>query len=153
MDIEAARAALNAIVERHQILRTQYVYTEDGPRQRVRENVQVPFAIHDLTTLDDRAQGARINGVLEKEARTSFDLELDVMLRATFMLTHLEPEGKGILSLMFITIASDGWSMEILRKEFMTLYSAYSNGLTSPIVTFVNSVSRLCPVATGTTTG
>lgn len=133
IDIDAAKAALNTIVARHEVLRTHYVQTDEGPRQRVQQNVEVPFALYDLCGLDTDTQTTRINEILELEANTSFDLELDVMIRAGFVLTQRSPQAKGILIFNVHHIASDGWSMEVLRKEFLTLYQTYSKGLTNPL--------------------
>ncbi|WP_394205001.1 amino acid adenylation domain-containing protein [Shewanella waksmanii] len=133
LDIDAAKSALNTIVARHEILRTNYVQTKDGPRQCVQHKVEVPFALHNLCELDTDTKAIRINEIIELEANTSFDLELDVMMKAGFILTQNTPSKEGILIFNVHHIASDGWSMEVLRKEFLTLYQAYSKGLTNPL--------------------
>ena len=130
LDASALRAALREVVHRHEILRTAF-NEEDG------EPVQVPVsrARFECPTIDvgalpaadaDRALAA----ALAAEARRPFDLAAPPLVRAA--LIRLDAE-RNILLLTMHHIVSDGWSVGVLIREAVTLYSAFARGLPSPL--------------------
>ena len=73
------------------------------------------------------------------------DLSKDIMVRASFIhlfdghtsdIKHTESniqKPSGYLLFNMHHIASDGWSIEVLTKEFFSLYSAYMEGKPNPL--------------------
>ena len=121
--VEALRQALDAMVHRHEILRTTFAVSDGVPVQVVRESRRVELRIIDLA---GRVASERdVDSALHEEVRRPFDLSSDLMLRAT--LVRLEPQ-KHILLLVMHHIASDGWSLGVLFRELGTLYAAYRCG-------------------------
>ncbi|ESP93916.1 non-ribosomal peptide synthetase [Pseudoalteromonas luteoviolacea] len=120
------------IVDRHEVLRTNFVNTDGEVTQHIKRSENAPFAIKviDLTTTDGTDQTAQIQQLVEQEVRTPFDLAHDLMLRAKYIKTS---EGEGVLTVNMHHIASDGWSLEIFTNEFITLYNAFHSGQANPL--------------------
>ena len=127
---EVAERALRAIIERHEPLRTVFEAGEDGPLQRVRRSFDFHLGRIDLCGLTEEWQERAVQEVLSAEAAKPFDLGSDLMLRAAYIRLG---EEKGVLLFDMHHIASDGWSMNILVKEFCELYEAFLENRPNPL--------------------
>lgn len=127
---EALQKTLDAIIARHEALRTIFVATDGIPQQVIRAPQPVSLQVIDLRTWPMATREAEAHRLLQQEAHRPFDLTQDLMLRATLL--HLE-EKEYILLLVMHHIASDGWSMSILFREFSILYAAFASGQPSPL--------------------
>jgi len=125
LDAEALRGALETLVNRHEVLRTTFAMPDDEPVQVVGEAVIFDLPVVDLTPLDSEAQALEISRFERQEAGRAFDLKNDLMLRA-FLLRLSENEH--VLLIVMHHIASDGWSLGVLRRELGKLYRAYCRG-------------------------
>jgi len=123
LSLHALRKALDALVARHESLRTVFQNLEGVPMQVVTPPRTVPCEVIDLRgfTPDPDELGRR----LEEEARRPFDLSRDLMLRATLLEVD---EDEYRLLLVIHHIATDGWSMGVLLRELGALYEAFRNG-------------------------
>lgn len=130
LDVEVLQKTLAAIVARHEALRTTFAVTEGSPVQIIVESRSVELAIIDLSTCPEMACEGELQRLLIAEARRSFNLSHDVMLRATVL--QLDQQ-ENVLLLVMHHIASDGWSIGILFREFVTLYAAFCLGQPSPL--------------------
>ncbi|HEX9984875.1 MAG TPA: amino acid adenylation domain-containing protein [Thermoanaerobaculia bacterium] len=128
LDVAALQRAVDTIVERHEILRTVY-RANDGEAVQVISPVR-PLAIRnvDLTAAVDRE--AQVQNHAREEAEAGFDLAADLMLRVALLKLT---EEEHVLLFTMHHIASDGWSMGILVREFVTLYGACSEGTANPL--------------------
>jgi amino acid adenylation domain-containing protein len=126
----ALQQALDTIVERHEVLRTTFVAVEGAPRQVVHAAGGVNIGFEDLSSLGTSEQEARVRRLAQEEGSRRFDLERDPMLRVT--LVGLSEEEHVALFTQH-HIASDGWSVAILVREFSALYRAYSQEQKSPL--------------------
>jgi amino acid adenylation domain-containing protein len=124
----ALTAALNRIIERHEILHTHFVMV-DGQSQQVIES-QHHFVIskQDMqnATLTDYQE------VCQQEANQSFDLTKGPLIRAKLIKVASDEH---VLLLTMHHIISDGWSIGVLIKEFSALYSAFCHGFDDPLPT------------------
>ncbi len=123
LDVDALRRALDAVVARHEALRTTFVAEGEVPAQ-----VFVAGRPVDLRTLDLRGRpdaGAEAQRLLSEEARRPFDLSADLMLRALLLRTGQQDR---ILLLTLHHIAADGWSLGVLFEEVSALYRAFAAG-------------------------
>jgi amino acid adenylation domain-containing protein len=123
LDVDALRAALQAIVERHEILRTRFVATADGLRQIVDAPSGVPVELVDLrdparASADVDADADRL---IDARIRVPFDLAADAQLKATVVRT-----GDAAWKLLLLShhIVSDEASRDILFRELALLYDA-----------------------------
>ena len=130
LNVEALQKALDTIVVRHEALRTTFISMDGIPAQVIAQNRNVTLSRVDLSAWPDADRKAEVQRRLKEEARCPFDLSSDTMLRATLLRLDAEEH---VLLLVMHHIASDGWSMGILSREFSDLYRAYSTGEPSPL--------------------
>ena len=120
LDVDALRGALNDVVERNEILRTEVVRGEDDKYQRVLpaspvDVVEVGLPADDPRHRDERAD-AFINEVEAYELRAA-------QLPHVRAVVGRFDERDGVLVLLTHHTASDGWSMQVLIKEFAAFYA------------------------------
>ncbi|MFK3874020.1 non-ribosomal peptide synthetase, partial [Pseudoalteromonas rhizosphaerae] len=118
-DCAKAAHALQALMSRHEILRTVYSESPDGPVQTVQAQMPVPFTVIDIDANGTLTADAAIADIIHYQ----FDLSQDAPLRVGYISQGIE---QGILAFNMHHIASDGWSMGILVKEFIALYTSGS---------------------------
>ncbi len=123
LDVAASGRALQAIVDRHQALRTSFQFEDDHLLQRVAGAVPVSCPLEDLSRLDRQAQRSQLveSGLALAEA--PYDLSHDPLFR--FRLVRLG-EAKHVLLAAFHHLAIDGTSWPILVDEYL----AHSAGRT-----------------------
>ena len=113
--------SLQKLVDRHDILRTSFVYEEmDKPLQIVLREKKMPFHFEDIRTIGTAEEKEAYITQFKKEDRAKyFDLSKDCLMRASiFRLNDLEYEF--IWSCHHIII--DGWCLKTLEYEFFTFY-------------------------------
>lgn len=130
---DAATRALNEIVRRHEILRTRYKESDNGPMQIVQQQFQLSIEKHDLTSLAEAVKQDVLIELLKEDINKPFDLERDLMLRASYIELENGEQNKGVLLFNTHHIAFDGWSMEVLHKEFFVLYHAFISRQSNPL--------------------
>jgi amino acid adenylation domain-containing protein len=119
LDIDALRQALDAVVARHESLRTTFRLIDGIPHQLINPGCGVVLRVVDLTALPD-AQ-SRAERILAEQSREPFDLASDPLLHVA--LIHVGDE-EHILALTLHHIITDGWSMSVLMRELGSVYSA-----------------------------
>jgi len=122
LDIRALARALQALIERHEILRTRFVQVDDNPRQRV--DAWQPARLECIHWETEAEAGAELDDWLRDMAETPFDLSRDSLMRCALLCW---PD-RQVLALNLHHIISDLWSMEILLRDLFTLYQAYRDG-------------------------
>ncbi len=131
LDVAALAAALAALVERHEVLRTRFVEIEGEPVQLPSPAPPSILRLIDLSGLPEedlrRDEAGRLGTV---EAMRPFDLGRPPLLRAV-LLRLGEVEHRLLLTVHHI--ASDGWSQGILDRELSALYAAFRVGEPSPL--------------------
>jgi amino acid adenylation domain-containing protein/non-ribosomal peptide synthase protein (TIGR01720 family) len=119
LDRAALRDALDALVERHESLRTAFDTVDGHGVQIVAPNGDLPLRMVGLSTPESLEQ------VLLEELRTSFDLRSGPLSRA--LLVRLDDEDH-VLLLCQHHIVTDGWSVDILVEELTRSYDAARRG-------------------------
>ncbi len=124
LDVTALRGALDVLTRRHEILRTRYLATPDGPRQIVDPAGRVPVELIEPAagTLGAAGDEERIEAArreLALRAGRGFDLTAQHPLRAA--LARLDADDH-ILSLTLHHIACDGWSLGLIAAELDAVY-------------------------------
>ncbi len=121
---------MNALVQRHETLRTTFSVIDGEPRQIVHAALPVAVESVDLRHLARAAQDLRSIEIVSREADWSFDLECGPLVRCALVqrgpLDH-------ILVLTLHHIICDGWSLGILGREMRELYQAFSGGRPDPL--------------------
>jgi len=124
-DLDRANAAFSQIISRHQILRTVYLAGADGPQQQVQPEQPFRIRLLDLSAFAPAAQQDALQQQVRADTELPFDLTADLMIRVSYLQTG---PAHGYLLLNMHHIASDGWSMQLLAQEFITLYSMLATG-------------------------
>lgn len=121
LDADALERSLVEIARRHAPLRTN-LFVEHGQLVPVvREDHAFRMDRVELAELESGERAARASQVEQQAFAQPFDLERDLMLRAT--LVCLAPR-EHILALTLHHIASDAWSDRVLLRELDALYRA-----------------------------
>ena len=127
LDTEALKLASQAVVARHEILRTTFAKNEhhagtDGqPRQLVAEAIAIDLATIDLSLTPQAEREDKARTVARAAARKPFDLALGPLLRLG--LVKLD-ESDHILLLHTHRIVADELSLDIFFRELWACYRA-----------------------------
>jgi hypothetical protein len=130
LDVEALEAALNALVERHEVLRTRFGVEEGDPVQVIAPALKVPLPVDDLSSVPQKDREAELQQRVQSETGAPFDLAQGPLLRARLLKLG---EQTHVLALTLHHIISDGWSMGVLMRELSALYTASCQGESSPL--------------------
>ncbi|MCA1568067.1 MAG: amino acid adenylation domain-containing protein [Acidobacteria bacterium] len=125
LDARVLEHCFDALVRRHETLRTTFKMVGGEPRQFINDPARFTLEVLDLTRLPVVTREAEALRLAEEEAARLFDLTRDPMLRARLLRLG---EEEHLLLMSMHHIASDGWSRGILAGELMKLYEAYSEG-------------------------
>ncbi|MCY1015549.1 non-ribosomal peptide synthase/polyketide synthase [Pyxidicoccus sp. MSG2] len=124
LDAVALRKGLDALVQRHEVLRTTYADVGGQPVQVVAPAREGHWPTVDLSDVSEREDTAR--RLARDEAERPFDLEHEHPLRATLLRLGTQDH---VLLLSLHHIACDEWSLGVLVRELGTLYRAFSSGV------------------------
>ncbi|GHH04426.1 non-ribosomal peptide synthetase/type I polyketide synthase [Comamonas sp. JC664] len=130
VDESLLEASLNALVRRHEVLRTTFALDDGTAHQVIAESM--PLSLARLEARGDSLE-ARETDALRlalAEARKPFDLVRGPVMRA--VLIHVG-EAVSVLHLTLHHIASDGWSGGVLFRELVAGYEALASGQPSPL--------------------
>lgn len=119
--VTAFQQALDRLVARHEVLRTAIVSVAGEGRQRIHPPLTVPIQQLDLSALDQQAQDRRVAETARDEALQPFDLSQPLKLRCRVLM--LNEQSRVVLFTMH-HIASDGWSVAVMTREFGALYQS-----------------------------
>ncbi|MBW4432007.1 MAG: amino acid adenylation domain-containing protein [Pelatocladus maniniholoensis HA4357-MV3] len=122
LNIAAFGTAFQDLIQRHEILRTTFTLIDNQPRQIVHEQMNFALQQIDLTEYAEPEQAKIITEYIDKNAKTTFDLEVGPLLKVSLL--KLSQYSYIILFNMH-HIISDGWSAGVLIKDFLTYYHAY----------------------------
>ena len=118
-DLCLLEQAFRTIVQRHEVLRTVFADGGDGSRMRLlaAEDFQLN---RQVCTVEQRDRQ------LEQELRRPFELERDFLLRVSYLQVD---DSARLLILVLHHVASDGWSMQLLLQEFISVYQSLKLGI------------------------
>ncbi len=130
LQIEAFTQAFDALVARHESLRTTFGLVDGEPKQFIHpaESFGLTLQQGDLRTAADRE--VLISKLSEQEASTPFDLETGPLVRVK--LFQLD-QARHLLLFTMHHIISDKQSLDILVHDFLTLYDAFCLGQDNPL--------------------
>ncbi|HLO02135.1 MAG TPA: amino acid adenylation domain-containing protein, partial [Symbiobacteriaceae bacterium] len=124
LDLQALQASLNAMLSRHEALRTVFRMQEGGPKQWVSPHPAFPLQVIDLPGAP--SQGEEIIADLAKsEAQRPFDLANGPLCRAT--LWRLGPDDH-LLVITVHHIVADLWSVGMMVSDLAAAYRAIVAG-------------------------
>ena len=132
LNLTALEQALQAVVARHDVLRTTFGAIEGRATQGVAPRLSTPLPLMEVREVGagERDPEAVATRLLTAEARRGFDLARGPLLRA--LLLRLDAQ-EHILLLTIHHIVSDGWSTGVLFRELSALYAAFAAGVAADL--------------------
>lgn len=127
LEVEALRSTLEALVERHEILRTTFPSDQGRPRVVVHPPGPVDLETCDLGDLSPEDALQEVTRRAHVERQRPFDLAKGPLLRA-LLLRLADDHHCLVLSLHHIT--SDAWSVAVMAREVAAIYGALVRGAT-----------------------
>ncbi|RKH06408.1 amino acid adenylation domain-containing protein, partial [Corallococcus sp. CA053C] len=118
---EALEQAFQSLIARHEVLRTTFGSTPEGPVQRVLPGVPFHLRSVDLRAIPEGLRSAKALQLATQEARVPFDLEQGPLLRAT-LLRLSASECRLALVMHHLTV--DGFTMATFLQELHRFYRA-----------------------------
>jgi amino acid adenylation domain-containing protein len=123
LEVEALRRAFEALLARHEVLRTRYPEVDGQPVQDVLPPPRFLLPVDDVAEDQVRAR-------MEADAGAPFDLREELPVRARLLRTA---PGRHVLLLTVHHIAADGWSWGVMMRELTLLYRAFVRGEEAPL--------------------
>ncbi|MDB9325682.1 condensation domain-containing protein, partial [Nodularia spumigena CS-590/02] len=138
LNINALEKAILEIIQRHEILRTSFSVVNESPIQVIHTQPELKIEVLDWRQLPEKDQFSKAKHLAIAELQQPFNLSKAPLLRVK-LIQLADACGERsyqshLLLLVIHHIVCDGWSMDIFRKELFTLYTAFSNGESSPLV-------------------
>ncbi|NOK22983.1 condensation domain-containing protein, partial [Corallococcus carmarthensis] len=125
LNVDAFQRALQALVDRHEVLRTTFTQERGQPVQRIAPAMELSVSAVDLRALPGAERDAEALRLAKAETARPFDLEHGPLLRATWVRLDANDH---VLVLVLHHIVFDIWSMGVLVREVLALYDAFSHG-------------------------
>lgn len=125
LDTSLAQDAFQAILDRHESLRTSIRLEEGRPVQAIAEHVPFKLPEIDLSGLAEADRAKETARIAQIEAGVSFELGEAPLLRATLL---RQSRAEAVILVMAHHIVCDGWSMGIIAKDFVAAYQALGRG-------------------------
>ena len=125
LKLDALQQTLNAIVARHETLRTTFSLVRGESVQVIAKTRDQALQVFDLKPLSDNLREAEAKRLAEVESRRPFDLSKGPLLRVSLIQLGAEDH---ILVITMHHIISDGWSIGILWRELASLYGSFVQG-------------------------
>lgn len=119
VELAAVEAALQALVARHEALRS--TFHADGEYQSIADRLVLPVPMLDVSALDEKDRAEQISIWQAAEVRQAFDLVHGPLLRVHILRNS---QVHHVLLLTYHHIIIDGWSIGVLLRELNLLYRA-----------------------------
>ena len=130
LDVGRFEAALQALVMRHETLRTTFPSVDGVAYQKVAAQTGLRMDWQDFSALDEATRQQRLQQLADHEAHTPFNLETGPLLRACVVKAG---EREHYLVLTLHHIVTEGWAMDIFARELSALYEAFIDERASPL--------------------
>jgi acyl carrier protein len=140
LNLPALQQSFNALIERHESLRTCFVEEQGTTLQVIQTQGTLDLQVQDVAGLDDAA----LQALVAAETLHLFNLQQGPLLRVKLLRLAADDHA---LVITLHHIVSDGWSMNIMVDELVALYAAYSQRPDRAIAGAAGAIRRLRRVA------
>ncbi len=129
LDYLALKQAFNAIVQRHEALRTNFIEVNGQPKAMQRSaapeaiaspQIDVSLPLVDLQHLPATEKQATVQKIATQDAQRPFNLTNELLLRVKLLQLN---KNEYVLLLNLHHIVADGWSLGVLLREIGLLYT------------------------------
>ncbi|UCH95647.1 MAG: amino acid adenylation domain-containing protein, partial [Candidatus Aminicenantes bacterium] len=125
VDEQAIKKTVYDIVQRHESFRTGFKLLNDQPMQFILSEIEPPLQMIDISAMKENEKHQELDRIYKEIALKPFQLDRPPLFRSV-----LVKSGPRHYEFMFNMhhIISDGWSMEILKRDFSQIYEGYRKG-------------------------
>ncbi|MGH2665951.1 amino acid adenylation domain-containing protein [Flavobacterium sp.] len=115
--------AYKILIERHESLRTTFVFQDGKLKQKIHEADDLDNSIK--FELKENISENALNDYVIKLEEMPFNLDNESLMRAVLIKI---PDNKHVLNITLHHLICDGWSIEILQKELFYIYNSICSG-------------------------
>jgi len=130
VNVSVLHQSLQAIVERHEILRTTFPTEQGQPVQQIAAVGDIPLSLSDLRPFPPEQQQTEVQRLAVSIVNEPFDLTQGPLLHAHLLQLSAQEH---VLLWSMHHIISDGWSMGVLVKELAAIYAAGITATPTPL--------------------
>ncbi|HET9788878.1 MAG TPA: condensation domain-containing protein, partial [Pyrinomonadaceae bacterium] len=125
LNVPLLEQTFNEVMRRHEALRTTFELVGGEPVQVVSSEIEVNPSLIDLRALPASERERQLSKLSSEELGRPFDLTRGPLLRVVIL--RISEHEHAVL---FTThhIISDGWSVDVLTREIIDLYSSFAEG-------------------------
>ena len=123
-------ACFDEIICRHEVLRTTFHRTSEGPQLCLHDHADLAVSNLDVSQLPASERESSVRAFIAAQAEIPFNLANGPLLRVGIARLGAKEH---VVVLVMHHIVSDGWSMGVLVRELSELYAAFRAGLPSPL--------------------
>jgi amino acid adenylation domain-containing protein len=130
LNVTALEQTIQALIRRHETLRTTFCFSDGQPMQVVASPFLLSLPLVSLEPCPPDTRQAALEQLIASEGQLSFDLAQGPLLRVKLVKLGAREH---VLVLVLHHIISDGWSMGVLVKELSYYYNQYAVGEAAPL--------------------
>jgi non-ribosomal peptide synthetase component F/pimeloyl-ACP methyl ester carboxylesterase len=123
VSVAALEKSLQALVHRHETLRTTFEGVDEDLVQVIAASRKISLSVVSIETTPSANREAELSESIRTEAAAAFDLGRGPLIRAR--LFRLGPQ-EHVLVITTHHILVDGWSQNVLQRELWTYYEAFA---------------------------
>jgi amino acid adenylation domain-containing protein len=125
LHVQALQQSLQALIQRHESLRTTFSTEDEQPVQIIHSAISCDLMVVDISSLPASERQEAMQQLARDEAQRAFDLIRGPLVRTR--LVRMEHKEHVLLVTMH-HIISDGWSMGVFMRELAVCYNAFVAG-------------------------
>jgi len=123
VDVKALGNSFDAVIARHEVLRTHIAEQDGELYQVILPTLSLPISPQVLEIIEGETKEQALERMLQNQANEPFNLTEGPLLRARLIYLG---DNDQVLSLIQHHIISDAWSMRLMVEELVIAYQAYS---------------------------
>ena len=123
--IPRAQKALDEVMARHEVLRTAFHRDDEDIYQSCSADAVAIITNHDLTHVAVPDRDRAVKALIDADAHTPFDLERAPLIRVAWIALSAD---EGVLYFNVHHLVFDGWSIDVLLRDFITVYRGLGEG-------------------------
>ncbi|MFL6536549.1 MAG: amino acid adenylation domain-containing protein, partial [Pseudomonas sp.] len=125
LDVNVLRATFNALLDRHEVLRTAYSDIDGEPVSSIATHLEMDLPVRDVSQLDAGQRQAVADQESLDNLRLPFNLAQAPLIRARLLKLD---EHEHLLFLGLHHMVADGWSVGVLINELSEIYTELHAG-------------------------
>jgi len=124
LNIGALESAINALIQRHESLRTSFTLVKGQPKQKIYDVKSYGYEFEYLDLRKAKHASRELGEITRVRSEKDFDLENGPLLRTSLIQMK---DHQFLFMFVIHHINCDGWSFGLIFKEMRMLYNAFCN--------------------------